>query len=149
MTTNYVSILNELIQITKDSEEGFCTAAENVTDVFLKETFIQKAHNCNRTISELQKKVVEMNGDPEEKGSLLGAMHRGWVNLKGALTGKDDHSILVECERGEDAIKAAYSKALNSNLPVDLRSLIEEKYEDVLKDHDLIRDLRDKYAANQ
>lgn len=144
-----MSILNDLIQITKDSEEGFCTAAENVTDVSLKEAFIKKAQNCNRIASKFQQKVVEMNGDPEEKGSFLGAMHRGWMNIKSAFTRKDDHSILVECERSEDAIKVAYSKALNSNLPIDLHSLIEEKYEDALKDNDLIRDLRDRYTANQ
>jgi uncharacterized protein (TIGR02284 family) len=147
MSTDGASILNELIQITKDSEEGFRTAAENVKDSFLKETFLEKAEGCNQIISDLQDKVLEMDGDPENAGTLLGAMHRGWVSIKGTLTGKDDHSILEECERGEDVIKAAYSKALESNLPVDLRSLIEEKYKGVVKDHDLIRDLRDKYAA--
>lgn len=147
MSVDGISILNELIQITKDSEEGFRTAAENVKDSSLKETFLEKAEGCNQIVLDLQEEVLEMDGDPENTGTLLGAMHRGWVNIKGTLTGKDDHSILEECERGEDVIKAAYSKALESDLPAHVRLLIAEKHQKVIKDHDLIRDLRDKYAA--
>lgn len=146
MTKNSVSILNELIQVTKDSEEGFLTAADNVENHYLKQIFRDKARSCKSAISDLQHKVLEMNGDPEESGSFLGAMHRGWVNIKGTLTGKDDHAILAECERGEDVIKAAYSKALESDLSEEIRPLIQKQYEGVKKDHDLIRDLRDKYA---
>lgn len=148
MTKNSVSILNELIQVTKDSEEGFRTAVNNVKDDYLKQIFTDKANSCKSAISDLQDKVLEMNGDPQESGSLLGAMHRGWVNIKGALTGKDDHAILVECERGEDVIKAAYAKALESDLDVNIRPLIEKQYAGVKKDHDLIRDLRDRYAQS-
>jgi len=38
MSIDGVSILNEFIQITKDSEEGLRKAAENVKDSFLKKT---------------------------------------------------------------------------------------------------------------
>lgn len=148
MTKNSVSILNELIQVTKDSEEGFRTAANNVENDYLKQVFMDKANSCKNAISDLQNKVLEMNGDPEESGTLLGAMHRGWVNIKGTLTGKDDHAILVECERGEDVIKAAYTKALESDLSEEIRFLIQKQYEGVKKDHDLIRDLRDRYAES-
>lgn len=149
MAKDSVSILNELIQVTRDSEEGFRTAAENVTNPSLKKIFLDKAQSCHSAVTDLQQKVVQMNGDPEEKGSVLGAMHRGWVNIKGMLTGKDDHAILVECERGEDIIKAAYSKALDTPLDDEIRPLIQRQYEGVVKDHDLIRDLRDSYAQNQ
>lgn len=149
MPKGSISILNELIQVTRDSEEGFRTAANNVQDAFLKQLFQDKAESCNSAISDLQEKVLEMNGDPEESGSLLGAMHRGWVNIKGSLTGKDDYAILVECERGEDVIKAAYSKALESDLDEDIRPIIQRQYEDVIKDHDTIRDLRDRYAQDR
>ena len=149
MAENSVTILNELIQVTRDSEEGFRTAAENVENASLKKIFLDKAQSCHSAVTDLQEKVLQMNGDPEEKGSLLGAMHRGWVNIKGVLTGKDDHAILVECERGEDIIKAAYSKALEASLNEEIRPLIQTQYEGVVKDHDLIRDLRDSYAVNQ
>jgi uncharacterized protein (TIGR02284 family) len=36
---------------------------------------------------------------------------RGWMDLKAAITSGDEHTILVECERGEDAAVAAYRDA--------------------------------------
>ncbi len=149
MSTDSVSILNELIQITKDSEEGFHTSAENVNDPSLKKVFLEKAERCSKTISDLQRKVQELGGKPTDSGSLLGAMHRGWVNIKGSLTRQDDLSILRECERGEDVIKAAYSKALKSNPSEEIRPLIQKHYDGVIEDHDTIRDLRDRYASAQ
>lgn len=144
-----VSILNELIQITKDSEEGFRTAANNVKEPSLKQIFLEKAESCNNAITDLQRKIKEIGGTPADSGSLLGAMHRGWVSIKGTLTGQDDLAILKECERGEDVIKATYAKALKNNLSEEIRPLIQKQYDGVLKDHDTIRDLRDRYAAAQ
>jgi uncharacterized protein (TIGR02284 family) len=149
MIDESISILNELIQITKDSEEGFCTAANNIDDEYLEEIFQDKADNCESAIYDLQTEVSNLNGEYEEGGTLLGAVHRGWVNIKGALTGKDPHAILVECEKGEDVIKAAYMKALQNNLDESVRPLVQSIYEKVVKDHDIIRDLRDKYASLQ
>jgi uncharacterized protein (TIGR02284 family) len=70
-------------------------------------------------------------------------MHRARTNLKTAVTGGDDKAILVECERGEDAAKAAYQEALRSDLPVDVQTLIQSQYKGVIENHDLIKRLRD------
>ncbi|WP_010297522.1 PA2169 family four-helix-bundle protein [Candidatus Odyssella thessalonicensis] len=148
MTADSVSVLNQLIQITRDSEEGFRTAAANVKDAFLKTTFLEKAETCRNAILDLQDKVREMHGVPEESGTVLGALHRGWVTIKGTLTGKDDLALLNECERGEDVIKETYEKALESGLSEQIRPLVQQQYEGVKKDHDLVKNLRNKYAQS-
>jgi uncharacterized protein (TIGR02284 family) len=70
-------------------------------------------------------------------------MHRVWTNLKAAVTGGDDKAILIECERGEDAAKAAYQEALKSDLPADVQTLVQRQYKGVMENHDLIKRLRD------
>jgi uncharacterized protein (TIGR02284 family) len=82
-------------------------------------------------------------------GSVAGAVHRGWVNVKAAVSTRDDLAILEECERGEDVAKARYGKALESTLPQDIRSIVERQYDGVMKNHDQIRNLRDEYRAKQ
>jgi uncharacterized protein (TIGR02284 family) len=64
------------------------------------------------------------------------------VNLKSAITGKDELAILTECERGEDVAKAAYAKALKADLPPNVRSIVERQYQGVKQNHDRVRDLR-------
>jgi hypothetical protein len=49
--------------------------------------------------------------------SVSGAMHRGWINIKSLVTGKDEAAIVAEAERGEDAAVAACEQALGGSLP--------------------------------
>ena len=146
MSTNYVTVLNKLIKISKDGEHGFRNAADHVSNESLKHMFLEKAQGCKSAAEELQKHVTYEGEEPEESGSILGAIHRGWMNVKSTIAGQDDHAILAECERGEDVAKATYAKALQEDLPSDIRAVIQHQYQGVLSNHDLIRDLRDSYA---
>src|SRR5436305_1881744 len=80
---------------------------------------------CAQAVSELQAKVRSLGGDPENRGSVSGSLHRGWVNIKSTITGMDEAAVLAECELGEDVAKTAYEDALKKDLPADVRSMIE------------------------
>jgi uncharacterized protein (TIGR02284 family) len=54
-------------------------------------------------------------------------------------------AVLAEVERGEDHAKAAYSKALKGDLPSPIRTVLERQREGTVRNHDLIRDLRNSY----
>jgi uncharacterized protein (TIGR02284 family) len=70
-------------------------------------------------------------------------LHRGWINLKSALSGGDDHTILAECERGEDSAVEGYKKALDDDLSPSLYELVSLQYADIKAAHDRIKNLRD------
>ncbi|CAM2142225.1 DUF2383 domain-containing protein [Pararobbsia alpina] len=145
--TNTVSVLNDLIETSKDGEQGFLKAAEDTNDPKLKTLLASRAQECANAARELQARVVELGGKPEDRGSVSGSIHRGWVDIKSALSSRDNHAILAECERGEDVAKKRYREALDKELPADIRSLIELQFQGVLQNHDRIRELRDQYAA--
>jgi uncharacterized protein (TIGR02284 family) len=144
------SILNDLIETSKDGEKGFRTAADDTKNPELKQIFLQRAEDCAQGAAQLQKIVARQGEDPETGGSVLGAVHRGWVNLKSTITGRDDVAILEECERGEDVAKAIYRKALeDTTLAADVREVVQRQYDRVLRNHDQVRALRDNYRARQ
>jgi len=144
------SILNDLIETSKDGEKGFRTAADDTKDPELKQIFLQRAEDCARGAAQLQKIVARYGDEPETGGSVLGAVHRGWVNLKSTMTGRDDVAILEECERGEDVAKAVYRKALeDTSLSPDVHEAVQRQYDAVLRNHDQIRALRDRYRARR
>jgi uncharacterized protein (TIGR02284 family) len=147
MSTNVVSVLNDLVETSKDGEKGFLKAAEDTRDPSLKLLFQNRAQKCAEGARELQDVVARLGGKPETGGSVAGALHRGWVDVKSAVTGHSDHAILAECERGEDAAKKNYREALDKDLPADIRAVVERQYQGVVENHDRIRDLRDQYAA--
>jgi uncharacterized protein (TIGR02284 family) len=142
-TKDFTSWLNDLIETCKDGENGFREAADGVQSTSLKTVFNEYARQRTQFASELQNHVQRLGGDAATSGSTSGALHRGWMNLKSAVAGKDDHAILEECERGEDAAVQAYQKGLAQDLPSDLRSVVEEQYRRILEAHKRIRSLRD------
>jgi uncharacterized protein (TIGR02284 family) len=149
MSDNTTSILNDLIETSKDGEKGFRAAAEDTKTTELKTVFLNRAGDCAAGASELQLLVTRLGGKPEDSGTVAGAVHRGWVNLKAAVSGRTDLAILEECERGEDVAKASYTKALQEALPEDIRVVVQRQYDGVVKNHDQIRNLRDRYRAQK
>jgi uncharacterized protein (TIGR02284 family) len=140
---NAITTLNNLIETCKDGQEGFQQAAQGVQDSSLKSLFYEFSQQRAQFVGELQGLVRELGGDPETSSSLAGALHRGWINIKSAVTGQDDAAILNECERGEDVAKNAYKEALAADLPANVSSTIQRQATDVQMAHDRIRALRD------
>lgn len=141
-----ISTVNDLIETSKDGEQGFRTCADGVKDTELKALFDQTAKRCAEGATELQATVRALGGDPEKHGSATAALHRGWINIKSAITGMDETAVLAECERGEDSAKHAYEAALKKDLPADVRSIVERQYEGVKQNHDRVRDIRNTHS---
>ena len=137
-----IATLNDLIETSRDGEDGFRNCADNVKSPRLKIFFDEKAGRCREGAVQLQNLVREMGGDPASSGSLTGTMHRFWVNIRGTITGMDDHAILDECERGEDAAMRSYEKALEQDLPGDVRRVVENQYREVKMNHDRVKEMR-------
>ncbi len=147
MNNQVISTLNDIIETCKDGEEGFRTCADNVQNTELQRMFRERSQRCTESVKELQSEVRRLGGDPDTHGSVSGALHRGWLNVKSAITGKDEAAVLAECERGEDVAVQHYQDALREDLPSDVRNLIERQYQGVMANHELVRGLRDRARA--
>lgn len=101
-----ISTLNDLIEVSKDGEEGFRSSAENVDDPQLKTFFLRRSKEVATSVQELQELVRSLGGKPADSSSLSGTLHRRWIDLKTALTSNDTVAVLNETERGEDVALA-------------------------------------------
>ncbi|MGE5469832.1 MAG: PA2169 family four-helix-bundle protein [Bacteroidota bacterium] len=138
-----ISTLNDLIETCKDGEYGFRSCAEHVDSRELATLFSQRADECRQAAVELQEHVLQLGGKPDTGGSLSGAVHRGWVAVRSALSVYDNLSVLKECERGEDIAVTSYRDALEQPLPEPVRSVVERQYLGAKRNHDQVRVLRD------
>jgi uncharacterized protein (TIGR02284 family) len=138
-----ISTLNGLIETCKDGQNGFKEAAEGVERPDLKSLFYEFSQQRSQFVGELQSLVQGLGGDPENTGSVAAALHRGWINIKSAVTGKDEGAILNECERGEDSAKNAYKSALEEPLPANIIETVQTQYAAVQAAHDRVKALRD------
>ena len=139
-----ISTINDLIETLKDGQKGFKEAADAVDDPQLKSLFTGYSEQRTRFARELQTQVRNIGeAEPDTGGSAAGAMHRGWINLKSAVTSKDQSAILAECERGEDSAVQEFEKAMRDNLPSLVRDTVSRQYSEIKSAHDRIKNLRD------
>jgi uncharacterized protein (TIGR02284 family) len=142
-----INCLNDLIENCKDGEFGFRSTGEHLHAADLQSLFLNRAEECRQAAAELQTLVLQMGGNAQEHGSVSGAAHRGWVAVKGTLTGYSDLKMLEEAERGEDVAIDRYRKALAEELPPEVRVVVERQYEGAKRNHMQVRALRDQARA--
>ena len=146
--SNLRSTLNELIHTCRDGQEGFLTAAENIQGDAVKTLLSEYSLQRAKFTGELQSAAHDLgDSNPENASSLAGTLHRGWINLKTAIGGRDSHAILAECERGEDSALGAYKKVLQEQLPAPIREVVERQYSAIQAAHDRVKALRDAAAT--
>jgi uncharacterized protein (TIGR02284 family) len=149
-TEKSVEVLNDLIEINNDRIDGFDRAGKELgeADVDLKAVFEKFASDSRRNVQELSAAVGQTGGEVETGNTATGTIHRAWLDVKATFTGHDRHSILEECERGEDAIKKAYREALSpdNGLSAQFSELVAQQQQAIIEGHDSIKALRDSQA---
>lgn len=143
-----IDTVNTLIKTTIDSVDGYRSAAEDANSGQFQSIFFERANERQAVAEKLRQHVRTLGGEPEDDGSLAAGAHRMFMNLRDAVTGTDDKSVVAEVERGEDHIKAKFEAALeDGNLGTETRTLISQCYESVRSGHDQMRDLKHGLSA--
>ncbi len=139
-----IKTLNDLVEILRDGQHGYKTAAEDAKDAELSQLFRRYSEQRAEFVSQLQTRLLALGAEPEKSGSATGALHRTWIDLKAALSKNEPHAVLAEAERGEDAAVEAFQKALDSNdLDLPTRDVLTRQYQEVQSAHDRVKQLRD------
>ncbi|MGX7896444.1 PA2169 family four-helix-bundle protein [Tsuneonella sp. HG222] len=141
--TGDTTTLNTLIGTLIDSVNGYQKAAADTDNTRFAELFNARAQERQAAVTKLQAAVARMGGNPEDDGTTAGAIHRGWINLKEAVVGRDDEAIVNSVESGEDYLKEKFEAALRHvDLPADARAAVEEAWTSVKAGHDQMSQLK-------
>lgn len=148
MATDSKAVLKDLIEACRDGQNGYRDAAEQVTDSSLKSFFNEQSLERAKFAGELEQELERLGEPrPDKSGSIAGAVHRKWIEVKVGLGG-GDHAILSSVEQGEDSAKDTYEKAINtSGLPESVLTIIRRQFSSVKAAHDRVKTLRDSSKA--
>jgi uncharacterized protein (TIGR02284 family) len=144
-----VEVLNDLVMINNDRITGYERAIKELKDedADLKSLFDQMIIESQNIKSDLAHEIQVLHGDVEKGTTEMGKIYRAWMDVKAVFTGENRHTVLANCEAGEDAAQKAYKKALETDrLPLFLRELLTNQQAILKESHDEIRDLRNQYA---
>ena len=116
-TEKTVSVLNDLLQITNDRIEGFEKVEGKVWEKYpdIKDEYDRMISQSKMMKNELINLITERNGTPQDSPSVVGSLHRTWIDIKNSFTiGSIEESTLSNVVFGEKAAMEAYQNALNS-----------------------------------
>jgi len=138
-----ISTLNTLIATTIDSITGYENSAQNIDNERFREIFRQRSNERQEIVEQLRAEVRRLGGDPENDGSFLGKAHQRFEDLKAAIAGRDEKSIINEVERGEDYLKEKWQTALQSgDVRGETQDLLQRLYQSVKSGHDQMSQLK-------
>ena len=135
--------LRSVIQILIDGQEGFQKLGEHLTDETLRRYFAAESLTRAQFRGDLEE-ILHQEGvhDVKEKGTVAGTVHRAWGDIKVHLGG-GDHTLLETSEAEEDQAKKAYQEAIEKELPLPIKQLLDTQYAHILTSHDYVKAARD------
>ena len=138
------SVLKDVIERLIDGQEGFKEIGEKLQDETLKRYFLAESLKRASFKGELEDVLIKsgVHDAFKETGSVSGAIHRTWGDLK-AKMGGGDHTLLETAEQGEDAAKKAYADALKHDLPLPVHQLLSTQAAHIQTSHDYVKAARD------
>ena len=119
-----IHVLNNLIQTSIDSADGYREASTEADDPGRRDLFGRRSFERQRVAEELQSTVRELGGDPTADGSILAKAQRAFADIRHALM-RDEASMVGAVESAEDSVKTRFEKALE-----DSRATVTEEREE-------------------
>ncbi len=143
-----VEELQDLIEICRDGQEGYRDGAEHAKDPELKRLLNEVSLERAKFAGDLEAEAVRWGKpDVDRSGTALGAVHRGWTDLKSALGGGDD-SILSSMETGDEFARKHYDEAIkDEGLPAEVVGILRNQAQAIVGTLDRVRSLRRNRAA--
>ena len=140
--------VRSLVTTLIDSVNGYRDAAAQAEGTQFQELFRSMADERSAVVEDLRREVVEVDGDAPDDGSIMGKTHQRFMDLKAALTGRDDRAIINEVERGEDYLKDKFEAvtADQEGMSPSLQAAVQRAWESVREGHDKISQLKHSLA---
>lgn len=142
-----IEVLNDLIKINKEREEGYVKAGRELTPAEhnLRGIFERKAQESRNNVVQLQNKAEEIGAPAQEEpvnNPITGVLYSAWNQLKTVFDGNDKQSILKCRNSEEEAAQKCYEDALNEqDLPEHLSHVIREQKQSIDASREEIRGL--------
>ncbi|GAB3576397.1 PA2169 family four-helix-bundle protein [Spirosoma luteolum] len=141
-----VDDLNDLVKINNDRIQGFEKAIEDTKDADLDSLFRQNIIQSQKFRSQLAEHIVRIDGTAVSDATstdVSSKIHRAWIDIKSALTGKDRSTVLSSVEFGENAAVEAYQDAIEKDhIPAYIKEELQSQLADLKASHAKVKGLQ-------
>lgn len=129
MAKKDIKVLNSVTKTLIDSCEGYqacCDVSDD--DYSLQQEFTRRAQERRDLVSEFQTHVRKLGGEPEEDGSMTGAVHRGFTRFS-SMFRDDEKAAISALDDGEEHLAEKIDGKLEDDeLLPQTRTLLQKAY---------------------
>ena len=147
MITNkeIVDDLNDLVKINNDRIHGYEESIKDSKDTQLNDLFRHMIIQSEQFRSQLADHIVRIDGTAVadfDSTDLTSQLHRAWIDIKTAVTGKDRSTILSSVEFGENAAVEAYEDAISKDhIPAYVKEDLQKQLSELRVAYDKVKTL--------
>ncbi|WP_374462518.1 DUF2383 domain-containing protein [Chryseobacterium sp.] len=142
-----IAVLNDLLHITNDRMEGFEKVEGKVWEMYpdVKDEYDHMISQSKIMKNELINLITEKQGVPDGSTSIVGALHRTWIDIKNSFTmGNLVESTLENVVFGEKAAIETYENALISgNLSEKSNKIVSEQLRSLKNSYNQFRKIEE------
>ncbi len=140
---------SDLIETLKNGEEGFQKAAEKLADSSrsdLSAEFMTYSQQRARFSSELATIARTYGDQVAERSTLPGAVHRGWIAVKDALSGSSPEAVLKAAATGEEHAVGEYEDAMKADISTELRAVLARQFSAISATRNRVKTLAEQHS---
>ena len=149
MEKQNTEVLQELVQIARDSKSFYEAAAKEVADANLRLDFLRMAEIKGELIAQLASHISARGAAPETSGTFAGTLRKGYGELLAHMRSKQGaaKTYTAQLEETEDRLLKHYEEALKEVTSPEVREVLNAQLPKLRRCHDEMRQLKLRLAA--
>ena len=149
MTKSNTDVLQELVQIARDSKSFYESAAKEVDDTNLRLDFLRMAEIKGELIAQLSSRISARGNVPETSGTFAGTLRKGYGEMLAHMRSKQGaaKTYTAQLEETEDRLLKHYEDALKDVSSPEVRDVLTAQLPKLRQCHDEMKRLKLKLAA--
>jgi uncharacterized protein (TIGR02284 family) len=126
-TTNDREVIEDLLAHVQDSINGYTDAAEIVKDPQLGDLFRRRAASRQKVANQFAERLrtLQPGEAVNREGTTAGHLHQGFMKLRASIQ-DNEKAALAEVDRGESYLAERFERALERDVSVETRNLIQQ-----------------------
>lgn len=128
-------LVSALLKIAVDAQSGYATAAHDAKSAEHRNILSQYAQQRQTQATELAQLLQASGHTTNKMGTVAGAFHQGWINLRAILT-QGDRAVLQECVRADELAIAAYHDTMHRSSNYALLQILQRQVTGIREAHD-------------
>lgn len=145
--TDNTALLEDLVQVTRDSKTFYEDVARETENPRLREVFNRMAMAKGSLIAAVSGKLASLGQTPPDGGTMAGTLRKAYADIRATFSKNDEKVYVAELEETEDRVLEAFEDALAKTDSVDVRSVLTEHLPKVRACHEEMRNLKHSMGA--